>query len=229
MAELPRQTGKDITYGMIKGAVGSVPGVGSLAAEVFSLAVQAPIERKRDNFLKDLADKVDSLTDDMTEMGQLFSDDRFISTLFQGINIHMQTTGNKKAEYLQNAAINSVVLSPEEDIRLKFMSTLQTIGIVHIEMLKLFNEPYGYLESKGFSVSMSIEGGTRSINLHNIFLKYDSDFLNLVVHDLSMAGLIRGEQNYVTLNASRTHSTLVSAYGTQFIEFINKPDDLFLV
>jgi len=220
----PERRALDIFHELTKGAIGAIPIAGSPLASVFTLAVSAPLEAKRDEFLGSLASQVALLRQDVNGVQELVYNERFLASLLRGLNLAYETTDSEKLGKIRNSILNSALLSPGEDKRLKFFNSLQSLGPIHLAVLELFNDPYRFLEANTEyrGPKLEIEGST-TLLLSRIFSSYDEDFLKIVVVDLHVGGLIKFERDSITINSGKTHANLVTKYGKEFLSFIAPP------
>lgn len=56
-------TGMDVAHSLAKGGLGAIPVVGSLAAEIFGLVVTPPLEKRRAEWMNEIAEKLKELED----------------------------------------------------------------------------------------------------------------------------------------------------------------------
>jgi hypothetical protein len=59
--EPKKTTTKDILYSLAKGGVGSIPIIGALAAEIFSMVITPPMEKRRAEWMNDIAERLKAL------------------------------------------------------------------------------------------------------------------------------------------------------------------------
>jgi hypothetical protein len=61
VSEPEKTTTKDILYSLAKGRVGSIPIIGARAAEIFSLVITPPMEKRRAEWMNDIAERLKAL------------------------------------------------------------------------------------------------------------------------------------------------------------------------
>jgi len=68
MAEKPKTTAGDIAYAAAKAVLGSIPVVGATAAEVFALAVEPPLAKRRNEWIESIAQGLQQLEQKATRI-----------------------------------------------------------------------------------------------------------------------------------------------------------------
>jgi hypothetical protein len=217
----PKREKKDITYEMVKGALGDIPFVGSSVSSIFGELVAKPLESKRDEFFELLASKIVELRMDVEAIRKFVSEPQFSASLVRATNIALETADGDKLLTLRNSVINSVEHHPVEDKRIMFFNTLEDLAPIHIEVLRLFNDPYVFAKQRGDDIKAALRGGSSTtIMITKFFPEYDDDLLLKVISDLNKAGLLRQERTYVTYNSGGTALKLLTRYGQELMDFI---------
>lgn len=100
-----------------KAAVGLVPipGLSSIAAELFDLVVSDPAAKRRDRFLTSLADRLAALeADAVIKLESLLDDENIAAVMYRSAQAAMRSSGERKLVALRNAAIRGIVGSTPE-------------------------------------------------------------------------------------------------------------------
>jgi len=135
---ITKETVKDITLATVKGAVGTVPIVGSLFSEYINLAIET-IASKR---LKEWQDMIEEkLSKIECEISQIASNDFFYSCVQTATVGALKSYQKEKREIFANALYNSFVMSDlAEEKKLIFISLIDKYTLLTIKILKCYSE-----------------------------------------------------------------------------------------
>ncbi|MGO4500065.1 hypothetical protein AB4114_29745 [Paenibacillus sp. 2RAB27] len=226
-----KNTKGDYVHATVKAAASSVPVVGGLLSEVFGLVVAAPADKRKENIiillderLREIEAKVDSIN-----LDDLATNDRFLSTVLQVIQISMRTHQTVKRVALINAATNAAVsISIEENLQQMFLNFIDSFNEWHLKLLHFLNDPFQQLKEGGQFVELGTGGVRHIINMRFPELVGQKEFTNQIVNDLYSRGLI--SSNSDILNATMSWTGMVaprtSDMGRQFLLYITTPSFL---
>jgi hypothetical protein len=118
--------------------------VGGSITEILSLVLAPAVSRRRDAWLKELADALDELERkvDGFRAENLAHHEAFVSATIQAIRAAIGTHQREKLDALRNAVLN-VALSKtvDEEKQIFFLNLIETISVTHLEILWLFANP----------------------------------------------------------------------------------------
>jgi hypothetical protein len=126
----------------VKAAIGSIPKWWAApGAEILAMVIASPIEKRRDEFLEDMAwviRETAARVDDL-QPEKLAKNESFISAVAYAARIAMSTHQREKLEALRNAVLN-VALSKtsDEEKHIVFLHLIETFSVTHFEILRLF-------------------------------------------------------------------------------------------
>ncbi|MNG05433.1 hypothetical protein D3C84_886230 [compost metagenome] len=143
--------------------------------------------------------------------------EEFISAVMYASHIALRTHQVEKREALRNAVINVATgQSPEEALEYMFFEWIDSLSVLHLQILKLFQNP---TPPPGMSM-----GGLSSVLEHNMpQLHGREDVYKQVWKDLYSRGLVTTEGLNTTMSESGLRSKRTSAIGDAFIRFISEP------
>jgi hypothetical protein len=139
--EVPEKEPVDYVISTVKATVAAIPKWWAApASEVVSLILGSPVERRRDEFLEDLAwvvretaAKVDNL-----EPEKLIQNEAFVSAMLQAARIAMGTHQKEKREYLRNALLNIATGKSTDELKQQiFLNAVEAFTPAHVKALDL--------------------------------------------------------------------------------------------
>ena len=226
-----RNTIGDYAHGLTKATLSSVPVVGNGLSELFSLLVTQPSEKRKENILimiderlRELECKVESFN---TE--SLTTNENFLSVTLQATQISLRTHQVEKRVALLNAITNSALsISVEENLQQMFLSFIDTFNEWHLRILVLLRDPKAYLEEKGLSSNFYMGGLSQVVYSAYPELESNDEFTKQIFNDLYNKGLsVTGASGLTTMmTGSGMVAPRLSRMGVQFLEFISEPSVL---
>ena len=136
---------QDFPNKAIRAGVGAPPSSEVLSWN-FLHSLSAPLaQERRDDFTKETVDRVMSLEIKFEGLraDALRESEQFQATFIQSVRIATTTADATKKKILQNAILNSAILSMSETIRQIFMQNLDRITPLHAVLLNFLNNPAG--------------------------------------------------------------------------------------
>lgn len=213
----------DYAHVGVKSVVSLIPIIGGSAAELFSLVVSPPLEKRRDAWLIDIYDLLVSLKEkiDGFNIEDLSENENFISMLLYATQIAMRTHQKEKLAALKNAVVNSIFVPDiDESLQLIFLNIVDMSTPWHLIILKFLNDPQKFGEEHGTEYSNFISVPHSHI-LESAYpeLKGRSEFYDHIVRDLYNNGLIKSESIQTTIYAVKVVSD-ATKMGKDFLRFI---------
>jgi hypothetical protein len=119
-------------------------GGAALAVELFSATFGPPLEKRRDQWieslyekLKELETKIDGFTID-----NLAENEVFITTLINATQIAIRSHQKEKHDSLRNIVLNAALPnSLDEELQLLFLSFLDSFSATHVRLLNFLDKP----------------------------------------------------------------------------------------
>ncbi|MCH7792485.1 MAG: hypothetical protein IID31_09430 [Planctomycetes bacterium] len=128
-----RTTGK-VSHAIAKAALGSIPLAGAAASELFAFVITSPLERRRDEWMHAVAERLGALEDRRAEsLTYLQYDESFLDTVLQASQIALRTHHKEKRHALLNAITNAAMPhAPDESERQMFLGMIDAFTVWHL-------------------------------------------------------------------------------------------------
>ena len=215
---------KNIVHSLLKGGLGTIPIIGSLAAEVFGIIVTPPLEKRRAEWMNEVAQKLKDLElNHKINFEELQHNDQFIDVVLQASTYALKTSEKEKINAFQNAILNTAVgETPGETISQIFLNQLDSFTIWHIVILKFIDDPKQWYQKANRTPPNFIAGSLSNV-LFDAFpeLKQQNDMVNIIWNDLRTAGLhSTGDLNAI-MSGGGTLSGRTTSLGKKFLDFIS--------
>ena len=214
--EPPEKTHLDISWEGVK-ALAEVLPAGSLLTYGLQQFIQQPLEKRMNQFYKEVADAINNHT---LQISELSSNERFVSILLQAGNIYMRNHQVEKLKALRNAVINSIETPTyDESMQTVFLALIDRFTHWHLHVLDIFADPRIFHgENKSFGRLSTI---SRFENINPFFATH-REFLELIFSDLKSARLIDYLWDSVEADAMNRglSSVELTKIGRDFLEFI---------
>lgn len=186
--------------------------LGAAATELLNLVIAPPLDRRRAEWMNDVAGRLEQLEEDRAlDLNQLQDDDAFITTVMYASQAAIKTHEAEKREALRNAVLNAALPhAPDAALQQHFVTLLDTLTVWHLRVLNLLgaNEEREHVTVSDLVANTWPEARVRP------------DFLKVILHDLNAAGLLGGLEQGMALSGSR--HTLVM--GDEFLRFVRSPE-----
>jgi hypothetical protein len=201
----------------------AIPIVGGPAVELFNAVVAAPIQRRRDDWLNDLAHRLTTLEQEKRlKIEDLAKNDEFISAVMQATAVAVRNHHREKIDALRNAVLNSALGQCSSDVKsAMFLALVDQFTLWHLRVLKELSD----LESQqgqNRTPKTSIEKITEVVVRRIGDLQGDQALAEMVVEDLCRKGMLfwSGGQSvtYIPRGTSQ-----VTPLGEEFLDYISGP------
>jgi hypothetical protein len=221
----PKPTREDYVHKGIKTVVASIPGVGAIAAEVFSTVFEAPVAKRRSEWINSIANSLLELEKKVEgfSIENLSQNEMFITATLQATNISMRNHQHEKIELLRNAVLNSALpKAPEDDVQLMFLNFIDTFTLTHITALDVLDNPIKWVKKYGIEFDLKTRP---DLILESIFtdLKQKRKYYELITMDLFSRGLIKEDSFHLKITAEGGLAKMSTYMGRQFLYFISSP------
>jgi hypothetical protein len=183
------------------------------ASELLNHLVAPPLEKRRDEFFKDVGRRLKNLEDrgDIS-LEELQENEKFIDICLLATQAALRTSEKEKRAALRNAIIKSAKpVSPELAVQQMFINYVDSFTVWHIKILDLVNDPKGWAEKNNYK--FKDDQDTRIIDiLEDAFPKFRGgrDFYKQFWKDLQFRSLVTVEdvQSEATDETLHKHITL---------------------
>lgn len=143
----PEQGLGDLYYGMARGGISAIPGVGGVIAELISSFIQSPLERRQVEWGKRIIGELEKLRESKrVNINELKNSEAFISIFLQAQLIAIKTHREEKLQALQNIILNSALGNKQSELaeeidesEIRFVRFVDELGPSHLKLLTFMN------------------------------------------------------------------------------------------
>lgn len=213
----PAPSRGDVAHAVVKAGLSALPIVGGPAVELFQHLVQPPLDRRRSEWMDSVGEKLIELEERGIDIEVLGQSEEFISAVMHASHVALRTHQEEKLDALRNAILNVATgQSPNEALEHMFFDWIDSLSVLHIKMLKLFQNP-----TPPPNMSM---GGLSSVLEYNMpELRGHTPIYTQVWKDLYMRGLTNTDGMNVTMSGQGLAAKRTSEIGDEFLRFISEP------
>ena len=226
----PEPTQSDVALGATRAALAAIPIVGGSVTELMSLVITPAVVRRRDQWLKDLADGLDQLEAkvDGFQISVLQDNEAFVSAVIEASKAAVGTHKREKHEALRNALLNIALRrTPDEDQQQIFVRYIDELTAWHIKFLALFEDPPKLLAARVIRNSYYIGAGSQVLEDVYPELAGKRELYDQIAADLDARGLIGGTAFlHGSMSAQGMVSKRTTALADAFLAFISEPPEL---
>ena len=224
--EEPKKSAADVAYTVVKAAVSGVPVVGGPAAELLGLVFGPPLEKRREEWLEQLADAVKEIQDKVAELTpeNLSQNESFISTALYATEIAIRTHQQEKIEALRNAVVSAALPdAPDETLQQIFLNHVDSLTPWHMRIVAFFDDPNGWGKSHNIRYPNWTMGAPALVLEQSMpQLAGQRAFYDQIVSDLQQRGLLANAGIHTMMTAHGMFSARTTPLGRQFLGFISK-------
>jgi hypothetical protein len=221
----PKATKADVAHALAKGTISAVPLVGAPAAELFSLVVTPPLERRRAEWLNAIYDRLKQLESEAQEfkIEALKDNPLFITTIMHATIAALRNHQKEKLDALQNAVVNSARgIDVEENLQLLFLNMVDELTPLHLRVLKYFDNPRKWFQEHGIKFSIYMGAASTGLEAALPELVGKRDVYDMLVTDLYNRGVLTLDKTTVHVGIGETgilesHTTEL---GKNFLKYI---------
>ncbi len=220
---LPEKSLGDHLHLMLRAGISAIPALGGPALELFNAVIAPPIERRRNAWMNNLADRLRELEqENRLKIDDLAGNEEFISAVLQASTSALRNHQEEKIEALRNAVLNSALgQSPEDAKREMFLAFVDQFTVWHLRTLHELSKSARHL-GHGIVPKTSIDEIAKVAMERVPGLRGQQALAETVVEDLCRKGLIFWSGGaYSTFIPLGTQQ--VSELGQEFLRFISEP------
>lgn len=216
--ELPKRTLGDAAHAIAKAGLAAIPGVGGPAVELFQYVVQPPLEKRREQWMAQIAERLKELEANGLKLEDLRDNEQFISAVMLATQAALRTHQVEKLAALRNAVTNIAKgQAPDEALQHLFLSLIDSFTPLHLRILKTFQAPAPPL---GMGMGM---GGLGNVLEHNLpELRGHRDLYTQIWRDLFTRGLVNTEGLNVTMSGVGLAEKRTTGLGDALLRFISE-------
>lgn len=149
--DIPKPTSGDVLHTLTKAGLSAIPIVGGPAAELFTYLVVPPLTKRRDEWLRLIADGLRALEEKVENFSieSLSQNEDFVTMLLEASHLAVRSHQKEKIDSLRNAVLNAALEPPEEHAQAILLQFLAVATPWHLRVLKFYQSPEVYLEKAG--------------------------------------------------------------------------------
>ncbi|MBX9916912.1 MAG: hypothetical protein E6Q59_03265 [Nitrosomonas sp.] len=220
ISELPAKSKGDVAHALAKAGLSLIPIAGGSAVELFQLLVQPPLEKRREEWMQAVGERLQQLEEHGLKLEDLQTNEQFVSAVMYVTQAAMRTHVVAKREALCNAILNVAVgQAPDETVQYLLLSFIDDLTEMHLRILKVFHQP---------TVPQGISMGGLSTVLEQAIpdLRNRRDVYDQLWKDLYARGLVNTEGLHFTMSGSGLASRRTTGLGEALLQFISAPNAL---
>ncbi len=225
--EPPQPTIKDHAHAVTRAVLGSVPGYGAAAAELFQMVVVPSLDKRRVEWMNEVAEALRTLEEKYDRLIEdLASNEKFVDVLLQASSAAMRTSHEEKHTALRNAVLNSALPNPPDESRQQmFIQWVDSLTVWHLRILRLLADPLQWFQEEKRQPPRYVTMSSLSGLITDAYpeLKNQRDLYDLIGKDLDNSGLIEIDNFHTTMSPSGAFERRASELGQQFIRFVTAP------
>ena len=218
----------DVAHSVGKGLLGAVPVIGSLASEIFGLIVTPPLEKRRADWMYEIAKKLKELENNQKiDFKELAENEQFIDVVLQATTLALKTSEKKKIDCFKNAILNTAVGKlPDKTKSQIFLNQLDRFIVWHIIILDFINSPRNWFKKNGKTPPNDTVESIYSI-IAGAFpdLKNQDELLDIIWDDLKRTGFHRAGNLKTWTIPSRVLNDGTTTLGREFLKFITNENE----
>lgn len=222
--DVPRPGAKDMVHGASKAALGSIPYVGPALSELFTQCVAEPLEKRRNEFLQELLERIAQLEkEERITSEELESNERFQAAFVQAVRASDAAAEKEKRSALRNAVINSACGSLDATNQHMFIRLVDELTAAHLVLLRVLDHPENAMAARGKTLSVSFGASFMSvIELAAPELAADNELLDQLMRELQARGLSKDFGIRTMMSGGGVLARRSSNRGRLFIEFVSE-------
>jgi hypothetical protein len=216
-------TKNDIGHSIVKGGLGAIPVIGSLASEIFGLVVTPPLERRRAEWMNEVAEKLNDLKENKKiDFDKLIDNDQFIDVVLQATTFAIKTSEKMKIEYFRNAILNTATGDmPDKTKNHIFLNQLDKFTALHITILDFIDSPRSWFNKVGKTPPNYLAGSLFNLIIEAFpELKNQDELLDIIWDDLKMTGFHKTGELKAVITGDGVLSDRTTSFGKEFLAFI---------
>lgn len=224
---VPAQSKGDIAHSLVKTGLSAIPYAGGPAAELFSLVIAPSLEKRRVQWMEEVAGglkAVENATEGFSIEG-LKDNERFVSIILNASQSAIRNHQQEKREALRNAVLNVARGSGlAEDTEAIFLSLIDRYTTWHLRILRLFQNPLQLSVAKGIKPD-AYNMGSRSqlLEMYYTEMQNQRSFYDVVVADLHRDGMVGVQDLHGMMTGRGMFQGVTREWGDRFLTFITSP------
>jgi hypothetical protein len=211
----PKKSKGDAVHTVARAGLSALPVIGGPAVELLQAVIQPPLEKRREAWMEDVGTKLHELEERGLKIEDLQNNEQFISAVLYASQLALRTHRQEKLDALRNAVLNIASgQAPEEALQHIFLNMVDSLTVLHIQVLKVFQAP-----NPPEHMSM---GGLSNVLEHSMpALRGRRGLYDQIWKDLFTRGLVNTEHLHMTMTGSGLASKRTTELADMFLDFIS--------
>jgi hypothetical protein len=217
----PEMESEDIPGAIARAGLAAIPILGGSINEMLSLILAPSVERRRSEWLKDLADVVEELEKRLKgfDPKSLSENEAFVSATIQATRIAATTHKREKREMLRNALLQIAIgKGPNEKLQQIFLNAIDAFTCSHVKVLDFLWRQHTILAESSRDSREPVSNYGHAIKIAISDLAKEANLVQPILNDLSLRGFseVSGPRDAYPRNPAITN------LGIEFLHFIEK-------
>lgn len=222
----PEPTEADTAQAIARAGIAAIPVIGGPINQVLSLVLAPAVGRRRDEWLKELADALDQMEKHVAgfRVEKLADNEAFVSATIQATLIAIGTHQREKREYLRNGLLNIAKGITSDEIKQQvFLNAIEEFTPAHIKALNVIWRGGGLnIGWDKNSIPMMQRTYSSAIEILVPEVKGQTSLIGAVVADLRN----RGFSNLGAPDLAFPQGGIITNLGIEFLKFVLSPENL---
>lgn len=225
---VPEGSKGDVALEVVKAAISAAPVVGGPAAELFSLVISPPLEKRKVKWMEEVAEglKILEKTVQGFSIENLKDSEQFVSAILNASQIAIRNHQHEKRDALRNAVLNVAKGSGlTEDTEAIFLSLIDRYTAWHLRILRVFQSPLQLGQQKGLRPENYAIGGSRATFLESYYpdMRGQRQFYDLAVSDLHAQKMLGVQDLQTMVTSNGMFQKITTEWGDRFLAFVTSP------
>lgn len=194
--EPPGRSAGDLVHAGVKALLGSIPLLGTAAAELFALVVAPPLDKRRSQWMREVGEALSQAhARRAIDLEQVAQSDAFVDTALQASQIALRNHQEEKIEALRNAVVNAAAPeAPSASLQQFFLRLVDEFTVWHLRLLRLFQGPEAWFAKHGMpSPNLHMGGLSHVVEAAFPELRGRRDLYDQFWRDLYLRGMVSTE------------------------------------
>jgi len=222
MTDINKYTSGDKAHVVARALLGAIPYAGAAATELLGLILTPPIEKRREQWMREIGEKLKELAEKEIDISGLGENPQFIDTVLQATALALKTSDQEKITALKNAIINTVLgEAPDLTLSQIFLNLIDNFTAWHIKILHLFNDPSDWFKNNNVPLPSYISASLKNIATDAFpELNGYGELIDLIWSDLNRAGLTNTTSLSSMMSGNGLLAVRTTEMGKQFLKYI---------
>ena len=205
-----------------------LPIAGETLSEIFQSIIKPPLERRRAKWEEDFVEVIRMLDARGVNVDELFQDEAFVDNLLHVFSAAVKNSQDEKRKALKYGLLHCGLPNSLAEIKRHiFIRLIDDLGVFHIQLLQVLQNPLEWFRRQGRDASLHMHWNEEKDLLNAAFPGnlFDRELSMKLFRDIYQSGLSSFDPSpegvrYVSLALAQPCTTEL---GNEFIAFISAP------